>query len=289
MYRQIFEIIPPRISNAIRKSDIDIGFVEEIRIRLNRQAYMIVSGKNILINVIANDDEMQWILKNISHNSLYAFRDTISNGFITVDGGIRVGIIGRASVDSGRIVGVYDISEFAFRFPNNIRINCSDIIPLIQLGSVLFYSPPGVGKTTLLRSITKELSKGRNAQRIGVIDTRGELASTLGEKELLVSILSGYPRKIGIEIAIRTMNSQIIVCDEIGDESDASAIIDAQGAGVPIIATCHGSDICDIFSHTGIRNLHRKRIFKYYVGIERTKDLGFYYDVHSWREANDFI
>ena len=149
----------------------------------------------------------------------------------------------------------------------------------------MIYSPPGIGKTTLLRNLVFELSKGYNAKRIAVIDTRGELAYGLEDSELLVSILSLYPRRTGIEIAVRTMNAQIIVCDEIGNLEDSAAIIEAQGAGVPIIASCHGKSIQDILSHNGIRNLHNHHIFEYYIGIERTKNHQFNYNITNWREV----
>ena len=83
------------------------------------------------------------------------------------------------------------------------------------------------------------------------------------------------------------MNAQIIACDEIGDEKDASAIIDAQGAGIPIIATCHGSSIRDILSHTGINNLHKSGICDYYVGIKRKSDFDFDYSICTWEEASN--
>ena len=146
-----------------------------------------------------------------------------------------------------------------------------------------------MGKTTLLRCMINIIACGHKAKRTAVIDTRGELAFGLDGKDLLVSVLSGYLRKKGIEIAIRTMNAQIIFCDEIGDEQDASAIIEAQGAGVPIIATCHGSSISDILSHTGINNLHRARIFRYYIGIERGHAKDFIYKINTWSEANDYL
>ena len=154
------------------------------------------------------------------------------------------------------------------------------------LHSTLIYSPPGIGKTTLLRSIIKELASGSNAKRVAVIDTRGELGFSLEENNLLVSILSGYPRKNGIEIATRTMNAQIIVCDEIGNDDDASSIIDTQGAGVTLIATCHGKSVSDILSHSGVFNLHKKRIFDYYVGIDRGDNMDFVYTISGCEEAN---
>ena len=286
---KIKEILPYRIVKEIENNIYQNKMIEEIRIRRKRQAYIVVDGQNVIINCIVTDDEMLKILKTISHYSLYAYKDTISQGYISLDNGIRIGIIGKASVESGRIVGVYDISEFAIRLPHSIKVDCDKMVELSDQGSVLIYSPPGVGKTTLLRSMINKISQGYNAKRVAVIDTRGELSFELGGEELLVSILTGYPRKKGIEIAVRTMNAQIIFCDEIGDEQDALAITDAQGAGIPIVATCHGSSIGDILSHTGIYNLHRARIFDYYVGIERGNNKDFIYKINTWGEANDIL
>ena len=283
---KIIEILPQRIVKEIEKSIRQNSFLEEIRIRRNRQAYIICGGKNILINIIATDDEILQILKIVSHYSLYAYRDTISNGYISLDNGIRIGIIGKASVENSSIVGVYDISEFAIRLPNSINVDCKEMVALSEQGSLLIYAPPGVGKTTLLRSMIKRISQGFMAKRVALIDTRGELSFDLENKEMLVSILSGYPRKKGIEIAVRTMNAQIIFCDEIGDENDASAIVDAQGAGVPIVASCHGSSLKDILSHSGIRNLHNAKIFKHYVGINRGSTSDFIYQINSWSDAH---
>ena len=286
---KIQEILPIRAIKEIERNLNQEGLLEEIRIRRNRQAYIIFDSRNITINYIATDDEMLKILKTISHYSLYAYRDTISQGYISLDNGIRIGIIGKASVENGSIVGVYDISEFAIRLPHNIRVECEKMIELSKLGSLLIYAPPGVGKTTLLRSMIYKISQGYSAKRTAVIDTRGELCFDLERKDLLVSVLSGYPRKKGIEIAVRTMNAEVIFCDEIGDEQDASAIIDAQGAGVPIIATCHGSSLKDILSHSGIYNLHKSKIFEHYVGIKRGNRRDFLYQINSWSAANDNI
>lgn len=286
---KIKEILPLRAIREIERNILVEGILEEIRIRRNRQAYIILGGRNIVINFIATDEEMLKILKTVSHYSLYAYRDTISQGYISLDNGIRIGVIGRASVENGNIVGVYEISEFAIRLPHKIRVECEKMLKLSENGSLLIYAPPGVGKTTLLRSMIYKISQGYTAKRTAVIDTRGELCFDLENKDLLVSILSGYPRKKGIEIAVRTMNAQVIFCDEIGDEQDASAIIDAQGAGIPIIASCHGSSIKDILSHSGIYNLHKAKIFEHYVGIKRGDKRDFLYQISTWSEADGSI
>lgn len=289
LYTKIKEIIPQRLVKEIEKIINDESIIEEIRIRRSRQAYIVSEGRNLIVNFVATDEEMLSILKTVSHYSLYAYRETISQGYIALEGGVRIGIIGKASVENGSIIGVYEISEFAIRLPHVIRVDCSRIIELSERGSVLIYSPPGVGKTTLLRSMIYKLSQGYRAKRCAVVDTRGELCFDLDNSDLLVSILSGYPRKKGIEIAVRTMNPQLIFCDEIGDEQDALALIDAQGAGIPIIASCHGYSISDILSHTGIHNLHKFGIFKYYVGITRGNNRDFLYEIKTWGEANDLI
>ena len=288
MNEKLKEILPLRIYLSIKSMENE-GMIEEIRIRKDRQAYIIQNGLNKFIDIIATNDEMLDILNEISHYSLYAFRDTIANGYISLGEGIRIGIIGRASIENERIVGIYDICEFAIRLPHKIKVNSQEILNIVRENSTLIYAPPGIGKTTLLRNLIFSISSGHKAKRIGVIDTRGELSSGLEEKNLLVSILSGYPRELGIEIAVRTMNSQIIVCDEIGNEKDANAIIEAQGAGIPIIATCHGSSVEDIISHSGIKKLHQAGIFNYYIGIKRRDNFVFDYNIKTRKEVeNDF-
>ena len=281
--------LPKRLMKEISNQITDECLLEEIRIRKNMNSYIIVSGQNRLIDVIISDKEMLDIVKSITHNSIYAFKETIINGYISYDDGIRIGVIGCARMENDSLIGIYDISELAIRIPNDINVDVSKIINIAREFSVLFYSPPGVGKTTLLKSLIRELSSGREAKRLCVIDTRDELCLGNKDKRFLLSVLRGYPRNKGIEIAVRTMNAQLIACDEIGDFSDSKSLLEAQGAGVPIIATCHGSSVVDILSHIGIREIHKSHIFDYYIGIKRGNKNNFIYTVNTWGEVNDYI
>jgi stage III sporulation protein AA len=144
---------------------------------------------------------------------------------------------------------------------------------------VLIYSPPGVGKTTLLRAVAARLSGGRDPLRTVVIDTRGELSYGSDGENLCLDVLSGYPRRQGVEIATRSLNAQVIICDEIGDYEEAMALVASHNCGVPLIASAHAANTDQLLSRTGIRLLHEADIFGAYVGISRAGNMDFAYDV----------
>ena len=134
---------------------------------------------------------------------------------------------------------------------------------------VLVFSPPGQGKTTLLREVSATLSTGADALRVVVIDSRGELGIFLDDERMSVDVLTGDPRALGIEIAARTMNAQLVVCDEIGGVREAEAIIAAQNCGVPLLATAHANSLEGLLRRTPMRMLHEAGVFGAYVGIQR--------------------
>ena len=148
---------------------------------------------------------------------------------------------------------------------------------------ILIYSPPGVGKTTLLRGVISLISSGEGGYsplRTAVVDTRGELTFSNGGKGLCIDVLSGYPRALGIEIATRTLSAQLIVCDEIGDYAEAMALVSSHNCGVPLIASTHARSVDELMRRTGIMLLHEARVFGAYVGISRGAGMDFCYDVH---------
>lgn len=288
------KILPASLVDEVDRRLSLGGRLEELRLRRNRQAFLTVERRNVPLAYFSDGETLDRVAMALCDGSLYAYRDSIAQGYLSLPDGVRVGICGRASVERETILGVYDIASLNFRFPSAVTIAEDPVCRWLREskgeGGSLIYSPPGVGKTTLLRCVANRLAGGREPMRVAVIDTRGELGFSLDGRGLCVDILTGYPRALGVEIATRTMNAQVILCDEIGEEREAEAILSAQNCGVPFIASAHGSDLLGLLRRRGIRRLHEARVFGLYVGLRRRAGGGdFQYTVTEWEDADDAL
>ncbi len=282
--------LPERVRRDIEEAASKQKRVEELRLHCGRRVTLTSSGRNIPTSAVLTRQEIDRTLTRLCDGSVYAFRDTIAEGYIGLRGGVRVGVCGRAAISGGKICGVYDIDTLVLRIPHPSPSLGGEIVELIRkdefIGGVLIYSPPGVGKTTLLRSLAKLMSSGEGAVRVSVIDTRGELGYSLGDPSLCLDILSGYPKHIGISIASRTLSPQVIICDEIGTRAEAEAICEAQGCGVPLIATAHASSVRELLGRSGMGLLHKSGCFSNYIGLSRSGGFGFSYDICKREDAD---
>lgn len=280
--------LPYKLTDEILQLSVG-GNIEEIRIRQSRRASVIVGGRNIMLSYIADQSDINEIMTRMCKGSLYAYSDTINQGYISLPEGIRVGVGGRASCDGERVIGVYDVSALCIRIPHKQKQVGGEVCELLRrfdyTKGVLIYSPPGVGKTTLLRGCVSMLAGGDSPLRTLVIDTRGELCFSIDGEGLCVDVLSGYPRRLGIEIATRSMNAQVIVCDEIGDYEEAISLVSSHNCGVPLIASAHAGSLKELLTRTGIRLLHEASVFGAYVGISRAPYMDFKYEVTMWEDA----
>ena len=271
-------ILPLHVCDAIVRSGAPM--IEEIRLHRDRYASVTCGGRSYFTSVTLNEKEMNDILKRMCGGSLYAFSHTINQGYLTMPGGIRVGVCGSAALENGKVIGVSGISGLIIRIPHALQIDVSPLLHRFDapfsLFGMLIYAPPGVGKTTLLRSLAEELSSPAYRLRTVVVDTREELCFSLSKKESNLDVLVGYPRDVGIEIAVRSMGAQAVICDEIA-ASDARAILSAANCGVPLIASAHAASLEELLSRPDIQLLHRARVFGEYVGIQRRPLGGFTY------------
>lgn len=287
----ILSYLPPRLVREL--SALRGETVEELRLRRGRGSCLCRGGEVRYLETALSQEEMDGTVNALCGGSMYAHQDTLRQGYLSVPGGIRVGVCGRMRTDGGRLLGISEISSLVFRFPHAVALPVEPICRLLRVThpgrGVLIYSPPGVGKTTLLRAIIPALSAPPHGFRLAVIDTREELAACGTQTALGVEWLSGYPRAVGIEIATRTLSPQLIVCDEIGGGEEAEAICAACNAGVPLLATAHGASVSGLLHRRGLRLLHESGVFGSYVGLSRTAGGMLEQHVTSARELCGYV
>ena len=293
----VTNILPYRLREELKRVEARLApneAIEEIRIRCEKTSSVTLFSGNLMLYSVITRLEIDSIMQELCDGSLYAHSEEICKGYLTLENGVRVGVCGRAAVEEGRVIGVYSVSSLNFRIParhERVGLAVSDIFSSVRSkGGVLVYSPPRIGKTTLLRNVAQRLASNPEPLRVAVVDTRGEIAPFLDSQRLCIDILCGYPKPVGIEIAARTLSAEVIICDEIGETNEAKAIVAAQNNGVPFIATAHAGDIDSLLRRPQIRTLHEAKVFYRYVGITR-RGFGedYRYIVNTWEEANDRI
>ena len=286
--------------------------IEEIRLRINKP--LIINGnlKDYFYNVKTNSldrnmdnayvvtkEDIEQTFQIICKYSIHSFMDDIKKGFITLRGGHRVGIVGKAIVENGRVENIKHISSLNIRVSKEIK-NCSDkvmnhiIKSPTEINNSIIISPPQCGKTTLLRDIVRNLSNGSNKYnfkgvKVALIDERNEIAgSYLGVSQMDVGIrtdiIETCPKDVGIMMVLRSMSPNVVVTDEIGTEKDIKALYTALNGGVGLITTVHGDSIDDIRNRKELKNLLDDELFRKVILLSAKKGPGTIENIYDLKE-----
>lgn len=257
---------------------------EELRFRMGEPVSVLNSdGEHFIGAEIVTAADLNGILDVATQASAHSVRDSMKYGYITVRGGFRIGICGTAVSENGRISGFRTVSSISLRIAKQISGIAAPVMEGItregELMSTLIVSPPGFGKTTLLRDIIRTVSNGDPVRRIkclrvGVADERGEIAGMYdGMPQMNVGcrtdILDGCRKSEAVMMLLKTMNPQVIALDEITEERDIDAVESAVNCGVRLLATAHGESISDLMERKLYKRLCGSGAFKKVVVIKR--------------------
>ena len=244
---------------------------EEIRLRLNKAVRIKYCDSEERLSYIVSKEDIENIYGRLTQYSPYAFKEEINSGYITVEGGYRIGISGTVIEEMGEVRNIKNISSMNIRIAREIKGCCRSVAEYIK-GNTIIVSPPGAGKTTLLRDIVRLWSN--SGKNICVIDERNEISGTymgvsqldLGEK---TDVIVNVSKARGFEMALRAMAPDVIAVDEIGGQADIEAVKAALNCGVSILCTIHSYNEDEISKKKGISELVENRVFDTYVFMNR--------------------
>lgn len=255
--------------------------ITELRLRRGRSISAVLYGREYFLTydgrfmnstegaVEVTAEDISQVFTRAFRGSVHSFPREMAQGYITCEGGNRVGFCGTAVSDrSGEVTSVKDISSINIRVAREV-IGCAE--PIFDrafsggLASLVIASPPCGGKTTVLRDLCRLLGERR---RVSIIDERGELASVYdGEPQNDVGarsdIFNAYDKSSAVVTAVKVMSPDVLICDEIGAKGDLEALEYALNSGVRLVCTCHAADFDDLKKRPAVGRLMKQGYFDF--------------------------
>lgn len=280
---QIVRLLPCVYQDALRRlSPQEYSALTEIRLRQGRQASFVIGQKEHPLPVdnhpAVTEQTIRHIINAATDFSPYAVSDEIADGFLSLQGGHRIGLCGTAVMEQGKIVTFKQISSLCIRIARAVSGVADELAAHLNetQQSALIIGPPASGKTTTLRDAIRLLSD-RYDQRVSVVDERGEIASMrFGAAQLpvgrLTDVLCGCGKDQGIVLCLRAMNPQWIAVDEITREADVQAMRTACYCGVKLLATAHAESVTDFCARPVYQSLLSLGFFRscYVLSMDRS-------------------
>lgn len=293
---EVLGLFPDKYRDRWRQTASLFEHLQEIRLRADKPLIILTDNTERFVSpqgrIVDRQEEagkptskeLEEILNHLCRYSLYAFADEIRQGFLTVQGGHRVGLAGQVILDDrGRIKNMKYMRYLNIRISHQVRGAADFVIPFLfeegHVLSTLIISPPGGGKTTLLRDLIRQVSEGTlygPGVNVSVVDERSEIAgSYLGIAQndvgIRTDVLDGCPKVEGMMWLIRSMAPRVLAVDELGTIEDVQALRLASGCGCKLLATIHGGSMDEIKRKDYMRYVIQEGMFDRYVMLDRKK------------------
>lgn len=237
--------------------------LQELRLRVGKPPELILGESSQFLSRNASTEDLSFVVNAGSRYSPWTAA-TAAQGYLTAQGGHRIGLCGDAVVSGGQITGLRGCHSLCLRVARDFPGIAGQAGR--ERGSILILGSPGSGKTTLLRDLIRQRS-GSLPGSIAVVDERGELFPKIAGTSCFpegsrTDILTGCPKSQGIEMVLRTMGPSCIAVDEITAQADCDALIRAGWCGVKLLATAHAGSKQDFYSRPVYRPLAESKLFE---------------------------
>lgn len=279
---QAVRALPLRLRReALTLSEEDRAGAEELRLRAGWPMTVLIDGtERPLDGEPVEGAELEQLVEIASRASLHTVLDQVRRGYLTFEGGHRIGLCGTAMLREGEIHALRAISSANLRVARQVKGAVGPVLDRLcpggRLADTLILAPPGLGKTTLLRDLIRSVSEGEECAplRVSLADERGEVAAMYnGLPQLEVGrrtdVVEGCSKAQGLMLLLRAMNPQVLAVDEITAPEDVRALITAAGCGVTLLATAHGEGRAGLERRPLYRPLLEEGLFRFLVRIRR--------------------
>ena len=306
MQESIIKIFPKHLRDVLNACQVNGDCLEEIRLRIRQPLLFFYGNEEWFLDTerkmltkrkeqayVVTKEDLEQMFSYLSHYSFYAYEDEIRQGYLTLEGGHRVGLAGRAVMENEPVKSMRYIYFMNIRVAKEKKDCAKKIIPYIlhqdSIYNTLLVSPPGVGKTTYLRDTVRLLSNGGNLMeglRVSVIDERSEIAAChLGMPQndvgIRTDVLDGCDKAKGMLMVLRSMSPQVIAVDELGGEEDYRAVEKVLYSGSHILGTIHAKNMEELEQKPYFGHWLKTHIFERFVLLKKSEGGTHYFEIYD--------